>query len=101
MAKLSSINKNNRRRALSTKHYKARKELRAQSINPKLSDEIRQAAFLKLQKMPRDGSPIRVVNRCAITGRPRGGLRKFGLSRIKFRELALIGRIPGVTKASW
>jgi small subunit ribosomal protein S14 len=101
MAKLSSINKNNRRRATSTKHYKARKELRAQSLNPKLSEEERQAAFLKLQKMPRNGSPIRVVNRCAITGRPRGTLRKFGLSRIKFRELALAGKIPGVTKASW
>lgn len=101
MAKLSSINKNNSRRALSTKHYKARKELRAQSINVKLPDEVRQAAFLKLQKMPRDGSPIRVINRCAITGRPRGNLRKFGVSRIKFRELALFGKIPGVTKASW
>lgn len=101
MAKLSSINKNNRRRALSTKHYKARKELRAKSIDTNLSDDERQAAFLKLQKMPRNGSPIRVVNRCAITGRPRGNLRKFGLSRIKFRELALTGKIPGVTKASW
>jgi small subunit ribosomal protein S14 len=101
MAKLSSINKNNRRRALSTKHYKARKELRAQSLNTKLSDEDRQAAFTKLQKMPRDGSPIRVVNRCLITGRPRGNLKKFGLCRIKFRELALMGKIPGVTKSSW
>ncbi len=101
MAKLSSVNKNNRRRALSTKHYKARKELRAQSLNTKLSDEDRQAAFVKLQKMPRDGSPIRVVNRCMITGRPRGNLKKFGLCRIKFRELALMGKIPGVTKASW
>ncbi|OFZ14019.1 MAG: 30S ribosomal protein S14 [Bdellovibrionales bacterium RBG_16_40_8] len=101
MAKLSSINKNNRRRALSTKHYKARKELRAKSLDQRLSDDERQAAFLKLQKMPRDGSPIRVVNRCEITGRPRGNLKKFGLSRIKFRELALMGKIPGVTKASW
>jgi small subunit ribosomal protein S14 len=101
MAKLSSINKNNRRRALSTKHYKARKELRALSLNPKLSDEDKAAAFLKLQKMPRDGSPNRVVNRCLITGRPRGNLKKFGLCRIKFRELALTGKIPGVTKASW
>jgi small subunit ribosomal protein S14 len=101
MAKLSSVNKNNRRRELSTKHYKARRELRVQSLNPKLSEEERQAAFLKLQKMPRNGSPIRVVNRCMITGRPRGNLRKFGLCRIKFRELALMGKIPGVTKASW
>lgn len=101
MAKLSSINKNNRRRALSTKHYKARKELRAQSLDPKASEEVRQAAYIKLQKMPRDGNPNRVINRCELTGRPRGNLRKFGLSRIKFRELALMGKIPGVTKASW
>jgi small subunit ribosomal protein S14 len=101
MAKLSSVLKNNRRRALSTKHYKARKELRALSLDPKLSDEDKAAAFLKLQKMPRDGSPSRVVNRCLITGRPRGNLKKFGLCRIKFRELALTGKIPGVTKASW
>ena len=101
MAKLSSINKNERRRELSTKHYKARRALRAQSLDPKLSEEMREAAFLKLQKMPRDGSPIRVVNRCKLTGRPRGNLKKFGLSRMKFRELALTGKIPGVTKASW
>lgn len=101
MAKLSSVLKNNRRRALATKHYKARKELRALSLDPKLSDEDKAAAFLKLQKMPRDGSPSRVVNRCLITGRPRGNLKKFGLCRIKFRELALTGKIPGVTKASW
>ncbi|MEQ1664272.1 MAG: 30S ribosomal protein S14 [Bdellovibrionales bacterium] len=101
MAKLSSINKNNRRKALSAKHYKARKELRTQSLDPKLSIEQKAAAFLKLQKMPRDGSPNRVISRCEITGRPRGNLRKFGLCRIKFRELALTGKIPGVTKASW
>jgi small subunit ribosomal protein S14 len=101
MAKLSSVNKNNRRKALSTKHYKARRALRVQSLNPKLSEGEREAAFLKLQKMPRDGSPSRVINRCEITGRPRGNLKKFGLCRIKFRELALMGKIPGVTKASW
>jgi small subunit ribosomal protein S14 len=101
MAKLSAIFKNNRRRELSSKHWKARRELRAKSIDPKLSDAEREAAFLKLQKMPRNGSPIRVVNRCRITGRPRGNLTQFGLCRIKFRELALMGKIPGVTKASW
>lgn len=101
MAKLSSVNKNERRKELSTKHYKARKALRARSLDPKLSDEEREAAFIKLQKMPRNGSPIRVVNRCKLTGRPRGNLRKFGLCRMKFRELALTGKIPGVTKASW
>ncbi len=101
MAKLSSINKNNRRKEMSTKHWKARKELRAKSLDPKLSEEERQAAFIKLQKMPRNGNPIRVITRCAITGRPRGNLSKFGVCRIKFRELALMGKIPGVTKASW
>jgi small subunit ribosomal protein S14 len=101
MAKLSSIIKNDRRREKSTKHWKARRELRAKSLDVKLSDDDREAAFIKLQKMPRDGSPIRVVNRCRITGRPRGNLQKFGLCRIKFRELALMGKIPGVTKASW
>ena len=101
MAKISAIEKNKRRIALSNKHRLARKELRAKSIDPKLSDEEREAAFLKLQKMPRNGSPIRTVNRCKMTGRPRGNLRKFGLSRIAFRELALDGKLPGVTKSSW
>lgn len=101
MATLAAINKNERRRQLSTKHFKARKELRARSIDAKLPDAEREAAFLKLQKMPRDGSPSRVVHRCRLTGRPRGNIRKFGLCRIKFREFALLGKIPGVTKASW
>jgi small subunit ribosomal protein S14 len=101
MATLSAINKNNRRRELSKKHRLARKELREKSVNMKLSDEDRAAAFLKLQKMPRDGAPSRVVNRCRLTGRPRGNLRKFGLCRMVFRALALDGKIPGVTKASW
>ena len=101
MAKLSSIHKNLRRLEKSTKHWKARRGLRAKSLDPKLSDAEREAAFLKLQKMPRNGSPSRVITRCAITGRPRGNLSKFGLCRIKFRELALAGKIPGVTKASW
>ena len=101
MARTSSIMKNERRRELSNKHREARKELRRQSIDPKLSAEEREAAFIKLQKMPRDGSPIRVTTRCKITGRPRGNYAKFGLSRIAFRELALDGKLPGVTKASW
>lgn len=101
MATLSAINKNNRRRELSNKHRLARKELRATSVNMKLSDAERAEAFLKLQKMPRDGSPIRVVNRCRVTGRPRGNYQKFGLCRMVFRALALDGKIPGVTKASW
>lgn len=101
MATTSAIEKNNYRRTLSNKHRAARKELRERSVNMRLSDEDRAAAFLKLQKMPRDGSPSRVVNRCRLTGRPRGNYRKFGLCRMVFRQLALNGMIPGVTKASW
>lgn len=101
MAKLSAINKNDRRREVSLRYREYRKQLRALSLDPKLSEEERQGAFLKLQKLPRDTNPIRVVSRCYMTGRPRGNLRKFGLSRMKFRELALMGKIPGVTKASW
>lgn len=66
-----------------------------------LSDEDREQARIALNKMPRDSSPIRLRNRCAMTGRPRGYLRKFKLSRLTFRELALMGFIPGVTKSSW
>lgn len=101
MAKLSSVNKNEYRRQLSQKYGPIRAELRAKAVNMKLSDEERQAAQLKLQKMPRDTSPIRVRNRCKLTGRPRGNLRKFGLSRMQFRALAHRGAIPGVTKSSW
>lgn len=101
MAKLSSINKNNRRREKSLRYREYRATLRDQVANMKLSDEDRATAALKLQKLPRDTSNLRVINRCEMTGRPRGNLRKFGLSRMKFRELALMGKIPGVTKASW
>lgn len=101
MARLAAIVKNNRRKKLSQKHRLARKELREKSVNPKLSDDERAAAFLKLQKMPKDGSPCRVINRCAVTGRPRGNYRKFGLCRLALRKLAHEGKIPGLTKASW
>jgi small subunit ribosomal protein S14 len=101
MAKLSSINKNERRREKSKKYGPLRAELRAKAVNLKLSDDERQAASLKLQKLPRDTSPIRVRSRCRLTGRPRGNLRKFALSRMQFRMLAHKGLIPGVTKASW
>jgi small subunit ribosomal protein S14 len=101
LARLASIEKNNRRKAKSSKFWKLRRELRAQSIDPKLSEEERSAAFLKLQKLPRDTSPARVINRCQLTGRPRGNYQKFGLSRLAFRQLALDGKLPGVTKSSW
>ena len=101
MAKLSSINKNNRRIALSEKYGRVRTELRKKALDMNLTEEERAAARLKLQKMPRDTSPNRVITRCYLTGRARGNYRKFGLSRMAFRTLAHRGLLPGVTKASW
>ena len=101
MAKVSAIKKNEKRMKMAAKQGPIRKQLRKQSLDPNLSDEERWDAAMKLQKMPRDGSPSRVVTRCKMTGRPRGTLKKFGISRIAFRELALQGKLPGVTKSSW
>lgn len=101
MAKLSSIVKNNRRRALSEKHEPKRAILRAIVNNPDADQGEKDEAQKKLQKMPRDTSRTRTRNRCILTGRSRGYYRDFRLSRIKFRELAHQGLIPGVTKASW
>jgi len=101
MATKSKVNHNNKRKEMSARNLKLRIELRTASKNMKLSDEEREAARKKLQKLPRNSSPTRVRNRCGITGRPRAYMRKFGLCRIKFRELALTGQIPGVTKSSW
>jgi small subunit ribosomal protein S14 len=101
MAKLSSINKNERRKKLAQKYGPLRAELRAKAVDMKASDEDRQSARLKLQKMPRDTSPCRVRSRCKMTGRPRGNLKKFGLSRMIFRQMAHRGLVPGVTKSSW
>lgn len=101
MAKQSSIEKNNRRRKAALAYEPTRKVLRKQVVNEALDQAQRFEAHLKLQKLPRDASRIRVRNRCYITGRSRGNLRKFALSRIKFREMASQGKIPGVIKASW
>lgn len=101
MARKASIKKNNKKKAISTKFWKHRRELREAVVNLKLSDEERSAAQLKLQKLPRNTSPCRVTTRCELSGRPRGNYKKFGLSRIAFRQLALDGKLPGVTKASW
>lgn len=101
MAKLSSINKNERRKVMSEKFGRYRTELRKKANNPHLDDETRATARLKLAKLPRDTSPCRVITRCMVTGRPRGNYRKFGLSRMAFRSLAHRGLLPGVTKASW
>jgi len=101
MAKTAVINRNEKRRKLVKKHAAKRAELFAIANNPKIAQEDRYEARLKLQKLPRDASPVRVRNRCALTGRPRGTYRKFGLARNKLREIAMRGEIPGVTKASW
>jgi len=101
MAKTSVINRDLKRRETVKKYAAKRAELLAAINNVKLSDEERFAARQKLQQLPRDASPVRLRNRCALTGRPRGTYRKFGLGRSKLRDLAMRGEIPGMTKASW
>jgi small subunit ribosomal protein S14 len=101
MAKTGKIQKNDRRRELVGKYAEQRDALRATMKRPSATPEEKEAAMFALQRLPRDSSPSRIRNRCGITGRPRAYLRKFGLSRITFREKALDGEIPGVRKASW
>ncbi len=101
MAKKSKIVNNQHKIKLSNRLYNKRKELLEQINNTDLSFEERQKFRLKLEKLPKNSNRIRVRNRCNVTGRPRGVYRKFGLSRITFRELASKGMIPGVSKASW
>ncbi len=101
MAKKSMIVKNIRRKQIVARHQSKRMELKKIIKSPHTSEEDKQVAKIKLEKMPRDSSKIRIRNRCVVTGRPRSYYRKFGLSRITFREMALKGEIPGVTKASW
>ena len=101
MAKLSSINKNNRRIRLSDKFYKKRKKLKEIIMNKKLTLEERFKAQQKLTKLPRNSAKTRVMNRCQITGRPHGVYRKLKISRIALRQLGLQGKIPGLVKSSW
>ena len=101
MAKMAVINRAEKRRKMVAKFAPKRALLVAAIENSKLSDEERAAARLKLQALPRDSSPVRLRNRCALTGRPRGTYRKFGLGRTKVREFAMRGEIPGIVKASW
>ena len=101
MAKLSLINRDKKRREIVKKYAVKRAELKTAMSNVKLSDEDRYAARIKFQQLPRDSSPVRLRNRCALTGRPRGVFRKFGMARTKVREYAMRGEIPGVIKASW
>ena len=101
MAKMSSINKNNKRIKLSNKFYKKRKELKKIVMNKSLKLEERFKAQQKLSKLPRNSAKIRVRNRCQITGRPHGVYRKLKISRIALRQLGLQGKIPGMVKSSW
>ena len=101
MAKTSVVNRDKKRRATVKKYAAKRKELLEIINNHRFSQEDRYAARLKMQQLPRDASPVRLRNRCALTGRPRGVYKKFGLARAKLRDIALRGEIPGVIKASW
>ena len=101
MAKMALINREQKRRDTVKKFAAKRAELLAAISNMKLGEEERAAVRLKLQALPRNSSPVRLRNRCALTGRPRGTFRKFGLGRIKVREFAMRGEIPGIVKASW
>lgn len=101
MAKTALINREEKRRAAVKKYAAKRAELMAVIQDGKAGEDEKAAAREKIQAMPRNASPVRLRNRCALTGRPRGFFRKFGLARNKVREIAMRGEIPGLTKASW
>ena len=101
MAKQSSIQKNNTRKKIVSKFQKRRQELKKRIMKKDLSMEERFKLQAKLNDLPRDSSNVRIRNRCELTGRVRGVYRKFGLSRIKLRELSMSGSLPGVVKSSW
>ena len=101
MAKLALINRDQKRRKMVEKYAKKRAELVAVVNDAGRTDEERFEARLKFQALPRNSSPVRLRNRCTLTGRPRGVYRKFGLGRSKLREFVMRGEVPGMTKASW
>jgi small subunit ribosomal protein S14 len=101
MAKLSTVLRDQKRRKAVAKFKAKRTALAAVMNDFKASDEDRAAARAKFERLPRDSSPVRLRNRCALTGRPRGFFRKFGLGRNKLRDIAMRGEIPGLAKASW
>lgn len=101
MAKKSMLNREAKREKTVAKYAKKREELKAIIKSTKASDEERWSAMLALQALPRNASPIRLRNRCGVTGRPHGYFRKFGLARNKLREYVMQGDVPGVVKASW
>jgi len=101
MAKLALINREEKRRKAVAKFAARRKSLLEVINDSKATDDEKMDARTKLQRLPRDASPVRLRNRCALTGRARGYFRKFGLGRNKLREIAMRGEVPGLTKASW
>lgn len=101
MAKKSKIAKNEQRKVIVERYAEKRAQLKKTLVDESASDEEREAARVGLQKLPRDASPVRVRDRDSIDGRPRGTFRKFGISRIRFRDMAHRGELPGITKSSW
>ncbi|MEA9984019.1 MULTISPECIES: 30S ribosomal protein S14 [Subtercola] len=101
MAKTSKIAKNEQRKVIVARWATKRLELKKALVDINGTDETREAARVGLQKLPRDASPVRVRNRDAVDGRPRGHLSNFGISRVRFREMAHRGELPGITKSSW
>ncbi len=101
MAKTSSIQRNEKRKKLTAKHAEQRKKLKAVIMSLTATPDEKEMANRKMQALPRNSSAVRIRNRCQVSGRSRAYVRRFGLSRIAFRELALEGKIPGVRKASW
>jgi small subunit ribosomal protein S14 len=101
MAKKSMIAKNNKRKVIVERYAVKRLELKKALVDPAGTDESREEARKGLQKLPRNASPVRLRNRDAVDGRPRGHLSKFGISRVRFRDMAHRGELPGITKSSW
>jgi small subunit ribosomal protein S14 len=101
MAKKSKIAKNEQRKVIVERYAAKRAELKKTLVDENATDEAREDARLGLQKLPRDASPVRLRNRDQIDGRPRGTFQKFGISRVRFREMAHRGELPGITKSSW
>jgi small subunit ribosomal protein S14 len=101
MAKKSKIARNDQRKVIVERYAAKRLELKKALVDPAGTDDSREAARLGLQKLPRNASPVRVRSRDSIDGRPRGVLSKFGVSRVRFRDMAHRGELPGITKSSW
>ncbi|WP_157157648.1 MULTISPECIES: 30S ribosomal protein S14 [unclassified Diaminobutyricimonas] len=101
MAKKSKIARNKQREVIVERYAAKRLELKKALVDPNGTDETREAARVGLQKLPRNASPVRLRNRDSIDGRPRGVLSKYGVSRVRFRDMAHRGELPGITKSSW